>query len=100
MSLSVTSLYSAAQAVEPSFPISSLSDSSSGSASNNAAAENSGGGEPKPTLTQQIRDLYQQGQTVTEIAADLYTTVSIVDSDLDFTPSTLELDSTSVQLTA
>ncbi|MFT4114867.1 hypothetical protein [Silvibacterium sp.] len=121
MSLSITPLYSIASAADlplPSAPASSGDASGSASAdagsrgaststpastaSTTAAAAQSSSSvnePPRPPLSQQIQDLYNQGVSINEIAVQLYTTVSIVNSDLDIATTTALL-SGSVQLTA
>lgn len=89
MSLSVTPLNSIAQVAEnpstPSFPT-------------QADADNS---QPRPPLSEQIRQLEEQGDSATEIAANLGTTVTIVESYLDITATEEQATAgTTIQLTA
>jgi len=111
MSLSVTPLFAAVPAVELFPPTStSTSTSTAGGAANSspgsnstasaqASSSNSASEPPRPPISQQIQDLYNQGESVTDIAVQLYTTVSVVNTALDLSTSTLQVGA-NVQLTA
>lgn len=109
MSLSITPLY-AVSAAEPSLSSASsgAGGASSGASGNSStstpnptpsSASSSASEPPRPAVPQQIQALYNQGESITEIAVQLYTTVSIVTADLDLASTSAPVGG-SVQLTA